>query len=110
MPRKKEVDGKKLIKAVESGIPRREIMSEFGFKTPAMVSTYYLDALVETGRAKGIVGRPPTAKPDEKAKVLKVNKRGSLVIPREKIEELGYKVGDTFSISKTLAGISLKRS
>lgn len=110
MPKKKEVNAKALIKAVESGSPRSEVMKQFGFKSPVMVSTYYLDALVETGRVKGIVGRKLIVKPGKKAITLKVNKRGSLVIPREKVEELGYKVGDTFLISKTLRGdgISLK--
>lgn len=107
MPQKKKIDNKALIKAVESGMTRREVMAQFGFKTPAMVSTYYLDALVETGRAKGIVGRQPTAKP---GKALKVNQRGSLIIPKEMVEELGCKVGDTFTVSKALKGdgISLK--
>jgi hypothetical protein len=107
MPQKKEIDNKALIKAVESGMSRREIMVQFGFKIPGQVTTYYLEALVEAGRAKGIVGRQPKVKSD---KALKVNKRGSFVIPREMVEELGYKVGDTFSISKTLVGMSLKRA
>ena len=98
MPQKKEVDGQKLIKAVESGVPRREIMSEFGLKTPVSVNTYYLDALIEAGRAKGIVGRQPKVKSD---KALKVNKRGSLVVRRELIEEMGFSIGENFSIRKT---------
>lgn len=107
MPQKKKIDDKALIKAVESGTPRREVMAQFGFKTPAMVSTYYLDALVEAGRAKGIVGKQPTVKP---GKTLKVNQRGSLIIPKEMVEKLGCKVGDTFAISRALRGdgISLK--
>jgi hypothetical protein len=101
MPQKKKIDNKVLIKAVESGTTRTEIMAQFGFKTRGQVTTHYLDSLVEVGRAKGIVGRQPTAKP---GKALKVNQRGSLIIPKEMVEELGYKVGDTFSVSRALAG------
>ncbi len=110
MPRKKKIDTKALIKAVESGLSRRDIMAQFGFNNPNQVTAYYLNALVETGRAKGIVSRRLKVKTSVRAKPIKVNKWGSLVIPREKVEELGYKVGDTFSISKTTAGdgISLK--
>ena len=37
-----------------------------------------------------------------------INKSGSLIIPKEKIEELGFKENDTFTIRKTKSGISLK--
>lgn len=106
MPRKK-IDTKALIKAVESGLPRRDIMAQFGFTNPNQVTTYYLDALVELGRAKGIVGRQQTS---VKVIPIKVNQRGSLVIPRERVAKFGYTIGDAFSISKTTAGdgINLK--
>ncbi len=68
MPKKKKIDPKVLIKAVESGLPRRDIMAQFGFTIPIQVTIYYLDALVEVGRAKGIVSRQPKVKTAEKAK------------------------------------------
>ena len=111
MPRKKKIDLHALIKAVESGLPRKEIMNQFGFTSPVQVTTYYLDSLVETGQAKAIVGRKAkTGKAGREGKIITVNKRGSLVIPREKAAELGYEVGDTFSVSQTKKGdgISLK--
>lgn len=111
MSRKKKIDSKALVKAVESGLPRREIMAQFGFTAPVQVTTYYLDSLIQTGKAKAIVGRQPkTGKAGKESRVITVNKRGSLIIPREKAEGLGYKVGDTFSISLTKEGngISLK--
>ena len=111
MPRKKKIDSKALIKAVESGLARKEIMAQFGFTAPVQVTTYYLDSLVESGQAKAIVGRQSkTRKAGGESKGISVNKRGSLIIPKEKAEELGYKVGDTFSVSQTKKedGISLK--
>jgi bifunctional DNA-binding transcriptional regulator/antitoxin component of YhaV-PrlF toxin-antitoxin module len=41
-------------------------------------------------------------------KEVAVSKRGSLIIPKELIEELGFKVGDLFMARKTKVGISLK--
>jgi len=108
MPRKKKVDSAKLIKAVESGRPAKEIMADFGFNTPTQLKTYYLDALVEKGKATGITGRTPRAKA-KKAEGIKVNKRGSLVIPRERVEGMGFKIGEEFNIRKTKSGINLKK-
>jgi hypothetical protein len=110
MPRKKKIDTKALIEAVESGTPRKDIMAQFGFNNPNQVTAYYLDALVELGRAKAIVGRQLKDTSSKKVIPIKVNQRGSLVIPRERVTEFGYNIGDTFSISKTKAGdgISLK--
>lgn len=106
MPVKKDVHLKALVDAVESGVPRHEIMERFKFNSPAQVSAYYLDGLVEMGRAKAIAGRWP--KTDRKAKTVKVTQRGSISIPKEMIQEMGYKKGDSFRISKTKAGVILK--
>lgn len=106
MPKKKKIDNKTLIKAVESGLSRKEIMAQFGFKIPGQVTTYYLDALVEAGKAKGIVGRPPKA--GRKEETVKVNQRGSISVPKEMIERMGFKEGDRFLVGKTRAGIILK--
>lgn len=106
MPKKKEIDNKGLIKAVESGLSRKEIMAQFGFKIPGQVTTYYLDALIEAGRAKGIAGRSPKAA--RKEETVKVNQRGSISVPKEMIERMGFKEGDRFQVGKTRAGIILK--
>lgn len=110
MPRKKTVDSTKLIKAVESGLPAKEIMSKFGLKTSAQLKALYLDALAEKGRVPGIVSRRPRKKAvAEKSMQIKVNKRGSLVLPRKMIEELGFVVGDTFTVRKSKVGVALKK-
>ncbi len=107
MPKKKEIDTKALIKAVESGLTRRKIMAQFGFKIPGQVTTYYLDALIEAGRAKGIVGRSPKAAAG-KEETVKVSQRGSISVPKEMIKRMGFKEGDRFQVGKTRAGIILK--
>lgn len=109
MPRKKKVDAAKLIKAVESGRFFKELMAQFGFKTMTQLKSYYLDALVAKGRAAGIIGKAAKAAKVKPAKGIKVNKRGSLVVPKAKIEEMGFKVGEEFSIKPSKAGISLRK-
>jgi len=106
MPRKKEVHLKALVDAVESGVPRREIMERFGFSNPAQVTAYYLGGLIEAGRAKPIVGRQPKAA--GVVKTVKVSKRGSISVPKEMLTEMGFKEGDSFTVSKTKAGLILK--
>jgi len=111
MAKKKEVDGARLIKAVESDLTAKEIMEKFGLKTRIQLKSLYLDALVEAGKAKKIAGRVSKAVDKEKkAKECKVNKRGSLVIARGMIEEMGFSLGDSFSIRKTKSGISLRKN
>ncbi len=108
MAKKKEIDLKALINAVESGSPRKEIMNQFGFTSPVQVNTYYLDALIDTGRAKDILGRKPKAGQEKDQSIIKVTKRGSISVPKELIKEMGYKEGDFFVVNKTKAGIILK--
>ncbi len=37
-----------------------------------------------------------------------VSKRGSVVIPKAMIDEMGFKEGNRFTVRKTKSGISLK--
>jgi hypothetical protein len=108
MPAKKKVDYKKLLKAVESGIPQADILKEFKFNTAAQFKNHYLDALIESGKAPEI----QTSRASAKAALVKeafVSKRGSVVISKALIEELGFAEGDKFAVRKTKAGISLKK-
>ncbi len=110
MPRKKKIDAAKLIDAVESGVPSKEIMAKFGINTLAQLKSLYVDALSEKGQVIGIIpSRRSKAASVEEAKELKVNKRGSVVVPRDLIEEMGFDIGDSFSVRKTAAGVSLKK-
>ena len=110
MPKKKDVNFEKLIKAVDSGRSSREIMEEFGIKSSAQLKTAYLDALVATGRVKGVVGSPRGRRKAEKSSnEIVVNKRGSLVLSRSMVEELGFAEGEAFSVRRTKSGVSLKK-
>lgn len=111
MPRKKVVDYKKLIKAVEAKAPSKELMTEFGFKTSAQLKVHYLDALIAEGQAPPIVtkrGRSAALSMEDET-VVKVTKRGSISVPKDLIEEMGYEEGDGFVVRKTKAGMILKQ-
>ena len=108
MPAKKKVDYAKLLKAVESGKPQVEIIKEFKFNTAAQFKNHYLDALIKAGKAPKIKTARTSAKA-EPAKEAMVSKRGSVVISKGLIEEMGFAEGTTFSVRKTKSGISLKR-
>jgi len=109
MPKKLVINSKALIKAVESGLPKREIMAKFGIKNYGQVKPLYIDALVKEGKIKGIKSNRKTKTPVKNPKEIKVNKRGSLVIPRRMVDEMGVKVGEPFMVVKTEVGVSLKR-
>lgn len=107
MPPKKKINGEKLIKVVEGGKHQKEIMKEFKFNTAAQFKAHYLDALMQAGKAPEIKsGRGKTkAKP---SKEVLVSKRGSVVIPKTMIGEMGFPEGKKFTVRKTKSGISLK--
>ena len=111
MPRKKTVNAERLIQAVEKQIPSKEIMAEFGIKTSAQLKALYHDALVEQGRINGIIGARSRqgAGAGPKVPEIVINKRGSLVLSRQLVEELGYNIDDSFKVRKTRAGLNLRK-
>ena len=108
MPAKKKIDGAKLIKMIESGKMQSEIMKEFKLSTSAQLKTHYAEALMNTGKATKIVsGRGKSVSAPSKDAM--VSKRGSVVIAKAMIEEMGFNEGDKFTVRKTKSGISLKK-
>ena len=109
MPRKKQVNSKALIKAVKSQRLSTEIMAEFGIKTSAQLKALYLDAIVAEGLAPGLTITRGKKAAQANKKQIQINKRGSLIVPKEMIEEFGFKEGEVFSIRRTKAGLSIKK-
>ncbi len=108
MPRKKKIDTKKLIKMVKDEAPQPEIMKAFGFKTSTQLKTAYMNALIEAGTVPAIKsGRKKTTQ--AVSNEVNVGKRGSIIIPKGLVEELGFVENDKFLVRKTKSGISLKR-
>jgi hypothetical protein len=110
MPRKKKVDAKKLIEMVKGGTEQKEIMKKFNFKNSTQLKVAYANALMEQGKAPEIQ-TGARAKAEGKGKnEIKVNKRGSLIVPGPMVQAMGFKQGDSFQIRKTKAGVSLKKA
>ena len=108
MPKKKVVNAKKLIKMINDEKPQPEIMKAFGFKTSTQLKAAYMNALVDEGAVAGIKSGRGKAKPTTSNEV-KVGKRGSLIISKNLIAELGFVENDKFLVRKTKSGISLKK-
>ena len=108
MPAKKKVDYKKLLKLVESGKHQAEIMKVFAFKTAAQFKNHYLSALMKAGKAPEIKTSRASAK-STSTKDAFVSKRGSIVISKALVAEMGFIEGDKFSVRKTKSGISLRK-
>ena len=106
--KKKSIDGGKLIKMVEDGVPRPEIMKKLNIKTSNQLTLAYARAQMEAGKIPQIAGGRGGAAPGN-ANEVTVGKRGSVIIQKEMAESLGIAVGDKFTVRKTKAGIALKK-
>ncbi|MEW6267346.1 MAG: hypothetical protein AB1641_30095 [Thermodesulfobacteriota bacterium] len=110
MPKKKIVDASRLVESVESGRSSSELMAEFNIKTIGQLKSIYVDSLAALGRVPVIVtGRHSRKDKVSDSKEIRINLRGSLIVPRGLIETLGFQTGDNFSVRKTAAGVSLKK-
>ena len=108
MPKRKKIDGVSLIKMIEAGVPRPEIMKKFKLKTSSQLTLAYANSLIEAGKIPEIVSGRGGAKSAPTNEVA-VGKRGSLIIPKGLVENLGLGIGDKFAVRKTKAGVSLKK-
>lgn len=108
MPKKKKIDRKKLIKLIKNETPQPDIMKTFGFKTSTQLKNAYMNALIEEGKVPAIQKGRKSAKKATKKEVT-VGKRGSIIIPKGVVTDLGFAENDTFAVRKTKSGISLKK-
>jgi len=106
--KKKSIDGAKLIKMVEEGMLRAEIMKKLNIKTSTQLTLAYARAQMEAGKIPEIPGGRGGAA-SSVANEITVGKRGSVIIPKPMAEGFGIAVGDKFSVRKTKAGIALKK-
>jgi hypothetical protein len=108
MAKKKSIDGAKLIKMVEEGVHRSEIMKKLNIKTSQQLTLAYAKAMIEAGKIPEIKGGRGGATAKEATEV-SVRKTGSIIIPKPMAESLGVSTGDKFSVRKTKAGLALKK-
>ncbi|MFX0200117.1 MAG: hypothetical protein ACFFCW_28690 [Candidatus Hodarchaeota archaeon] len=104
-------DAKKIIDMVRKEIPDKEIMKELGIQTKASLKKMYYDALVEAGKIKDIMterklkkARGPRKRP------VTIGKRGTMLLSKPLlVEQLGFKQGDKFTVSKRRGSIILRK-
>ncbi|MBU2547819.1 MAG: hypothetical protein KKB20_05370 [Proteobacteria bacterium] len=105
MPKRRKVDAQKLIEAVESGRLNKDVMDTYG------VGSQPQQPVKSRYRRKRGAGEAVVLETYPLLDVeLKVNKRGSLVLPRSVIDQLGYEEGDVLVARKTKVGISLRKA
>jgi hypothetical protein len=103
-------DAKKLVEMVKKGMPDKEIMNEIGIKTKATLKKMYYDALVEAGKIKDIITAREVKKETKRKKTLSISKRGTISLNKALlIDELGFKEGDKFTVSKRKDSIILRK-
>ena len=104
-------DAKKLVELVKKNVPDKEIMQELGVKTKTTLKKMYYDALVEAGKIKDIM----TERKLKKAKAprkrpVTIGKRGTILLSKSLlVEQLGFKEGDKFTVSKRKDSIILRK-
>jgi hypothetical protein len=109
MPKRKKIDHNKLIKMVKDGTDRKQIMKYFGLGATTQLKLAYANALIQTGEAADIRSARFGKETKLFLKEVSVGKRGSIVIPKWLVSELGFKEGDSFLARKTKVGVSLSK-
>ena len=101
---------KKLVDMVKKGVPDKEIMRELGIQTKASLKRMYYDALVEAGKIKGIMTESKMKKAKTRKRALTIGKRGTILLSNKLlVDQLGFKKGDKFAVSKRRDSIVLKK-
>jgi hypothetical protein len=105
MKKRRLVDSSKLIEAVESGQLNKELISKFGLEA----SRKRKPRDKKTNK-DGPVSKQGKNTASRVKKEITISARGSLIVPREIVTELGFELGDSFQVQKIKAGISLKKA
>ena len=93
MPPRIQIDEPALLKAIADGLPQKEILSRFGLKSLNQLKLAYLNALCQAGKVTALkAGRTSKANEADDTTVT-VNKRGSLIIPKALVTQLGLAAG-----------------
>ena len=105
-----KADAKKLIEMVKKGIPDKEIMKELGIQTSASLKKMYYDALVEVGKIKDIMTERKLKKAAPRKRAMTIGKRGPILLSKPLlVDQLGFKEGDKFTLSKRRDSIILRK-
>ena len=109
MPKRKAIDGAKLIKMVEDGVQQSEIMKKFAFKTSTQATLAYAKAQIQAGKIPAIAGGRGSGIAGTVNKI-KIGKSGKISISKDLVSDFGFAIGDEFTVKKRGdVGISLKK-
>ena len=109
MAKRRQINGKALLKMIEEGKPQPEVMEKFGFKNSTQLKVAYANALMESGGAPKIKGKGRTKKVKPVKSKVTVNGRGSLIIPKALVDKMKIGEGQAFEVKKVPSGIQLKK-
>ena len=104
LAQKKLVEHNALVQAIEMGQSQETVMAKFGIKTPAALKTAYYNALVALEKIPGLNN---TRKKKDVGNTVKINSRGSLVLPKPLVEALELSPDDQFKVEKNGNGLTL---
>ena len=104
---KKLSEQEALVAAVEKGVPQKQLMEKYGYKTANALKIAYLNALAETGRVSGL--KTERKKKKAVSDTVTINSRGSLVIPKALVASLDLDPDAKFRVKKSGIGLSLTR-
>jgi len=101
---------KKLVEMVKKNVPDREMMEKLGIQSKATLKKMYYDALVEAGKIKDILTEKEAKKATDNGRKLSIGKRGTITLSKALlVDKLGFKEGDTFTVSKRKVSIILRK-
>ena len=108
MAKREPINQELLLGMLRSGKALSEIKLQFGFKNTTQVKIAILKAYEDEGLIPPLrTSRQPRARAVKS--VLRVGKRGSLILPKELVESFGFKEGDCFSVRRSKYGVQLRR-
>jgi len=100
----------KLVEMVKKKVPDKEMMEKLGVQSKATLKKMYYDALVEAGKIKDILTEKEATKKTAKGRKFSIGKRGTMTLSKALlVDELGFKEGDTFTVSTRKDSIILRK-
>ena len=109
MPKRTDIDYVKLLAMVKAGVPQAEIMLEMGIKTIPQLKTAILNAYMSEGTIPKLVGGRRGKGKGKAGNIVRVNKRGSLVVTKELVSAFGFKEGEEFTVTQVGFGIEIRK-
>ena len=106
-----KADSEKLIDMVNKGMTAGEIRKALGIKSKAPLKKMYYDALVKAGKISDIARARQVRRRRPKRRALAIGKRGTILLSKPLlVNQLGFKEGDRFSVTKRRDRIVLEKT